>query len=273
MSVLADLAHELGTDPESLRDALFAGDESLQPTYLSVAADGSVTALFTGHVQAGGLDLIADDTAGLLNDDRKIRWHVGDYTGPVVAQISDFESTGILDQAELKSMGRGANLAIAIMRATASDNTDARIQALASPGGSASVVVATDLGGQRTLFDNLQGSDYHQRYATTAMALVPAWSNVGAPWATARIAGTSKNSTNPGAWIHLGGAVAGTGGGTFIDNCTNYGYRAPVGQEDFICGSSIGAVTIRVDAAGNISYPAGGAIARINLDSVSWVSA
>lgn len=108
--VLAALAQELGTDPESLRDALFAGDESLQPTYLTVNAAGQVTAVFTGHVQAGGLDMIADDSTSVNKPDRKIQWHQIDYNGTVVAEIDAASDTGI-GQNVIALRSRMANIA------------------------------------------------------------------------------------------------------------------------------------------------------------------
>lgn len=99
MSVLSDLAHELGTDPEALRDALFAGDEALQPTYLTTDAAGAVTAEFTGHVRANGLDILADDAATFIKEDRKIRWHRGTFGGSVAVQDVAAD-TGALTQAQ-----------------------------------------------------------------------------------------------------------------------------------------------------------------------------
>lgn len=116
-------------------------------------------------------------------------------------------------------------------------------------------------------------SDYHQRIPRQAMGLVPPiWTNVGAPFAVAQIAGTSQGQEGS-TWVHLGGSIAGNGGGTFIDNSNNYGYPGPTAQMRFLCDSSLGAATIQVAANGDITYPAGGVIARLDLSNVSWFSA
>lgn len=50
MSILDELASELGISPDSLRSSILAGDETLSPTYITINPDGTVTATFPGGV-------------------------------------------------------------------------------------------------------------------------------------------------------------------------------------------------------------------------------
>lgn len=58
MSILDDLATELGVSSDTLRSALTGeSGEVLQPIYLTIDGQGKVSAQFSGHVTASGLDL------------------------------------------------------------------------------------------------------------------------------------------------------------------------------------------------------------------------
>lgn len=61
MGVLEDLATQLGVPASTLRASLLANEqaEALQPTYLTTDAAGRVSANFSGHVKASGIELDA----------------------------------------------------------------------------------------------------------------------------------------------------------------------------------------------------------------------
>lgn len=67
------------------------------PTYLTIGADGSIGADFTGHISAQGVDLTASNTASIPNDN-KITWRRSS-NGAYVASIAasrDVDGSGLL---------------------------------------------------------------------------------------------------------------------------------------------------------------------------------
>lgn len=60
-------------------------------TVLTINPDGTISADFTGHISAQGIDLLTGSAANPPAD-RKIRWHQTDiHTGAVVAELESFE--------------------------------------------------------------------------------------------------------------------------------------------------------------------------------------
>lgn len=60
MSLLSQLAKEVGVTPERLRSALLGGEEALQPNNVIIATDGKVSYDFAGRIHASGLTIDED---------------------------------------------------------------------------------------------------------------------------------------------------------------------------------------------------------------------
>lgn len=60
------------------------------PTYLTQNPDGTVSADFSGHVFALGLDLTAGQGSGSVTSSRKVVWHKDTKTGGTVAEIEAY---------------------------------------------------------------------------------------------------------------------------------------------------------------------------------------
>lgn len=73
MGILEDLAAELGASPTELRASLLSQGEALQPTYLTIDIAGRVSANFSGHVHAQGLDLDVG-AANPPGSQNSVRW-------------------------------------------------------------------------------------------------------------------------------------------------------------------------------------------------------
>lgn len=63
-------------------------------TVLSTDPTGNVTADFSGHVSAKGLDLAANAGAGIWGNENTISWHRDTVTGAKVAEVSALQSDG-----------------------------------------------------------------------------------------------------------------------------------------------------------------------------------
>lgn len=81
----------------ALERAVQSGRDQLTPNYLTVNADGSVGADFSGHVSAQGLDLPAGTSSTPPSQDR-VRWLRGS-DGSVVADVTAYE---VANQATLR---------------------------------------------------------------------------------------------------------------------------------------------------------------------------
>jgi hypothetical protein len=118
MSILNDLAAELGTSPEALRGNLLGGaaDETLTPTYLTIAPDGTISANFSGHVQASGVDLPAGVDAVTATNNSRVRW-LRTSDGAVVASIFAFDNGAQAQVSLLAQHGASSSAIIPIATA------------------------------------------------------------------------------------------------------------------------------------------------------------
>lgn len=121
--------------------------DTAQQTLLKVAADGSVSYDFEGHISAEGLDLLASDDISTPPQDRKVRW-LRQSDGSTVAEVFGFDASGVT-AGELRAKDPAdAQRYAKLQTVVGSGGPTARVWAIARYGASTGFRMVTDQDGK-----------------------------------------------------------------------------------------------------------------------------
>jgi hypothetical protein len=239
--------------------ALGGGSEALTPNYLTVNADGTVGADFTGRVHAQGLDL---DAVAIATDSDKIRW-LRTTDGALVTEIKATDSG--VRAAQLRTIGDGTNQATTSLEVDDANGNQAAVEAIVNPGNPSTVHALADAHAV-TVIDGNGASDFAKHNiapSPTAPTLAGTWANLALNYT----AGYWRDELG---YVHLRGGVGGGAAASTIFTLP-VGFR-PSAPVRFPIVTDTGYGFVQVNAAGTVVHGAGGTT-NVYLDPIVFYPA